>query len=36
MARSTIEHDQQVMIGVGFGEPFEETLQALTVHPRQV
>jgi hypothetical protein len=36
MARSTIEHDEQVVVRVGFGEPFEETLQAPTVHPRQI
>jgi hypothetical protein len=36
MARSAIEHDEQMVVGVGFGEPFEETLQAPTVHPGQV
>src|SRR5215217_9251583 len=36
MTRSTIEHDEQMMIGVGFGEPFEERLQASTVHPRKI
>jgi hypothetical protein len=28
MAWSTIEHDEQMVVGVGFGEPLEETLQA--------
>ena len=36
MARSTIEHDKQVMIGVGFRELIEEGLQVPTVHPEQV
>src|SRR5215212_1333326 len=36
MTRSTIEHNEQMMIGVGFGEPFEERLQAPTVHPWQI
>ncbi len=36
MARGTIEHDEQVMIGVGFGELIEESLQAPTVHPGQI
>jgi hypothetical protein len=36
MARSAVEHNEQVMIRVGFGESFEETLQALTIHPWQV
>ena len=25
-----------MVVGVGFGEPFEETLQASSVHPRQI
>jgi hypothetical protein len=36
MARSTIEHDEQMVIGIGFGELVEETLQAPAVHPRQI
>src|SRR3712207_5677009 len=36
MARSAVEYDEQMMIGVGFGELFEEALQAPTVHPRQI
>src|SRR3712207_4565502 len=36
MAWSAVEHDEQVVVGVGFGELFEETLQAPTVHPGQV
>jgi hypothetical protein len=36
MARSTIEHDEQMVLGIGFGEPFEETLQASSVHPWQI
>jgi hypothetical protein len=36
MARSTIEHDQQMVVAVGFGELFEETLQASTVHPGKI
>jgi hypothetical protein len=36
MARGTIEHDEQMVVGIGFGESFEESLQALTVHPRQI
>jgi hypothetical protein len=36
MARSTIEHDEQVVVRVGFGELFEETLQASSVHPWQI
>jgi hypothetical protein len=35
MARSTIEHDEQMVVGVGFGESVEETLQASSVHPWQ-
>ena len=36
MTRSTIEHDEQMVLGVGFGDLFEERLQALTVHPRKI
>src|SRR5215216_7321279 len=36
MAWSTVEHDEQMVVGVGFGELFEETLQASCVHPGQV
>src|SRR5215210_2822112 len=36
MARSTIEHDEQMVLGVGFGELFEETLQTSSVHPRKI
>jgi hypothetical protein len=36
MARSSVEHDEQMVVGLGFGESFEETLQASSVHPRQV
>jgi hypothetical protein len=36
MTRSTIEHNEQMMIGVGFGDLFEERLQASTVHPRKI
>src|SRR5918995_4585944 len=36
MARGTIEHEEQMVVGVGFREPFEETLQASCVHPGQV
>jgi hypothetical protein len=36
MARSTIEHDKQMVLRIGFREPFEETLQAPTVHPRKI
>jgi hypothetical protein len=36
MARSAVEHNEQLMIRVGFREPFEERLQAPTVHPWQV
>ena len=36
MTRSTIEYDEQMMIGVGFGDLFEERLQAPTVHPRKI
>ena len=35
MAWSTIEHDEQIVLGVGFGESVEERLQAPTVHPGQ-
>jgi hypothetical protein len=32
MAWSAVEHDdEQVVVGVGFAEPFEETLQAPTL-----
>src|SRR5215213_3889061 len=36
MARSTIEHDEQMVVGVGFGNLFEERLQAPTVHSRKI
>src|SRR5919202_2635762 len=36
MARSTIEHDEQMVVGVGFGELFEESPQASTVHPGKI
>jgi hypothetical protein len=36
MARSTIEYDEQMVLGVGFGDLFEERLQAPTVHPRKI
>ena len=36
MARSTIEYDEQMVLGVGFGDLFEERLQAPTVHPWQI
>src|SRR5215204_4359197 len=36
MAWGTIEHQEQMVLGVGFGEPFEERLQAPTVHPWQI
>jgi hypothetical protein len=36
MTRSTIEHDEQMVLGVGFGDLFEERLQAPTVHPRKI
>jgi hypothetical protein len=36
MARSAVEHDEQMVIGVGFGELFEERLQASTVHPQKI
>ena len=36
MARSIIEHDEQMVAGVGFGELVEETLQASSIHPGQV
>src|SRR5215207_1032349 len=36
MTRSTIEHDEQMVLGVGFRELFEERLQAPTVHPWKI
>ena len=36
MARSAVEHNEQMVVGVGFGESVEETLQASCVHPGQV
>src|SRR5918994_188578 len=36
MARGAIEYDEQVVVGVGLGELFEEDLQASTVHPGQI
>jgi hypothetical protein len=36
MTPSTIEYDEQMVLGVGFGDLFEERLQAPTVHPRQI
>lgn len=36
MARSAIEHNEQMMVRIVFGEPFEETLQATAVHPRKI
>jgi hypothetical protein len=34
MAWGTIEYDEQMVLGVGLGDLFEERLQAPTVHPR--
>src|SRR5215204_6449083 len=36
MAWGPIEHQEQMVLGVGFREPFEERLQAPTVHPWQI
>src|SRR5215207_11053422 len=36
MARGAIEYDEQMVVGVGLGELFEEGLQASTVHPRKI
>ena len=36
MTRTTIEHNEQMMIGAGLGDLLEERLQAPTVHPGQV
>src|SRR5215216_1123647 len=36
MAWSTVEHDEQMVVGVSFRESVEETLQASCVHPGQV
>jgi hypothetical protein len=36
MAWGTIEHNEQMVLGVGFGDLFEERLQAPTVHPRKI
>ncbi len=36
VAGGTVDHDEQVVIWVGFGELGEEDLQASVVHPRQV
>ncbi len=36
MAWSAVEHDEQMVVGVGFRESVEETLQASCVHPGQV
>jgi hypothetical protein len=36
MTRSTIEHDEKMVLGVGFRDLFEERLQAPTVHPWKI
>lgn len=36
MTGSVIEHDHQVVLGVGLGQMFQEHLETNTVHPRQV
>src|SRR5918994_5839619 len=36
MARCTIEHENQMVVGVGFGKLVKEALQTPTVHPGQV
>ncbi len=36
MAWSTVQHDEQVMLGVALREFVEEHLQASVVHPRQI
>jgi hypothetical protein len=36
MARGVVEHDEQVVLGVGLGQFGEENLEAYVVHPRQV
>src|SRR5215203_754445 len=36
MAWGAIEYDDQVLVGVGLGELFEEGLQTSSVHPGQV
>src|SRR5919199_2832180 len=36
MTRGAIEHNEQMMLGVGFRELFEEYLQTSAIHPRQV
>src|SRR5688500_16653734 len=36
MARSAVEHDEQMVVGVGFGKLVKEALQASCVHPGQV
>src|SRR3712207_2558400 len=36
MARSAVEHDERMVVGVGFGKLVKEALQASCVHPGQV
>jgi hypothetical protein len=36
MARSPVEHYDQVMVGIGFAELFQEHLQTHAIHTRQV
>jgi hypothetical protein len=36
MTPSTIDYDEQMVLGVGLGDLFEERLQASTVHPWQI
>src|SRR5215211_3906012 len=36
MTRGAVQHNEQMMLRVGFGELFEECLQTSAIHPRQV
>src|SRR5215208_325045 len=36
MTRGAVQHNEQMMLRVGFGELFEEYLQTSAIHPRQV